>query len=388
MRRSPKLSQLLRVRDYVGEIVREDGRGVVRRMSSDPARLYGFNPSLVVCDELAQWQSRSLENAYAALTSGGGARTRPQLFAITTAGDWQSRHSSILGRLVDAAEQARDVERKPGLLVSRQPEARTLAWIYEAPTTDPRDTAKMLLANPAPWVSEEFLARQAAGAELSDADVLQLHGCVWSEASDTWLPAGAWDAVAAAAAEGKVKPDARVVLGFDGSYKRDATALIGATIEEHPHVFVVEVWERPAGAPDDWRIPRVDVERVLADAIERFQVVEVAADPPGWHRELEDWTEAYPDLIAEYPTNQAARMAPAVDKFRSAVLEGGLTHDGSSILARHVANAAVRETRSGMLLTKAVEGRKIDAAIAAVLAYDRAAWHHAQGEREPLVAWA
>ena len=129
VRRSPKLSQLLRVRDYVGEIVREDGRGVVRRMSSDPARLYGFNPSLVVCDELAQWQSRSLENAYAALTSGGGARTRPQLFAITTAGDWQSRHSSILGRLVDAAEEARDVERKPGLLVSRQPEARTLAWI-------------------------------------------------------------------------------------------------------------------------------------------------------------------------------------------------------------------------------------------------------------------
>jgi hypothetical protein len=57
---------------------------------------------------------------------------------------------------------------------------------------------------------------------------------------------------------------------------------------------VVEVWERPAGAPDEWRIPRADVERTLADAIERFQVVEVAADPPGWHRELEDWHNAYP----------------------------------------------------------------------------------------------
>jgi phage terminase large subunit-like protein len=48
VRRSPTLSRLLRVRDYVGEIVREDGRGRILRMSSDPARLYGYNPTLVV----------------------------------------------------------------------------------------------------------------------------------------------------------------------------------------------------------------------------------------------------------------------------------------------------------------------------------------------------
>jgi Phage Terminase len=192
VRRSATLSRLLRVRDYVGEIVREDGRGQIRRMSSDPIRLYGFNPTLVVADEVAQWVTPSLERAYAALTSGGGARRAPQVFTISTAGHWRDRHSSILGRLVDAAEAAEDSRREPGLLVARMPEARTLAWVYEAPTTDPRDTAAMKLANPAPWITEDYLARQAANPELSDAAVLQLHGCVWAEGDDTWLPAGVW----------------------------------------------------------------------------------------------------------------------------------------------------------------------------------------------------
>jgi phage terminase large subunit-like protein len=86
VRRSVRLSRLLRVLDYVGEIVREDGRGRVLRMSSDPARLYGFSPSLVVCDEVAQWTTPTLERAYAALTSGAGARSAPQTFTISTAG--------------------------------------------------------------------------------------------------------------------------------------------------------------------------------------------------------------------------------------------------------------------------------------------------------------
>jgi phage terminase large subunit-like protein len=116
VRRSPTLSRLLRVRDYVGEIVREDGRGRILRMSPDPARLYGYSPSLVVCDEVAQWTTPTLERAYAALTSGGGARTTPQVFTISTAGDWRNRHSSILGRLVDAAEATGDSHREPGLL--------------------------------------------------------------------------------------------------------------------------------------------------------------------------------------------------------------------------------------------------------------------------------
>jgi hypothetical protein len=116
------------------------------------------------------------------------------------------------------------------------PEARTLAWIHEAPTTDPRDTAAMKLANPAPWIGEDDLARQAANPELSDAAVLQLHGCVWAERDDTWLPRGVWDQ---RYERRQAEPGEQVVLAFDGSYRRDATAPIGCTLDGH--LFVVAV---------------------------------------------------------------------------------------------------------------------------------------------------
>jgi phage terminase large subunit-like protein len=106
VRRSPELSRLLRVRDHAGEIVREDGMGIVYRLSSDPTRLYGYNPTHVVVDELAQWTTPNLQRGYAALTSGGGARSAPQVFTITTAGEASQRHDSILGRLLDAGLDA------------------------------------------------------------------------------------------------------------------------------------------------------------------------------------------------------------------------------------------------------------------------------------------
>lgn len=58
------------------------------------------------------------------------------------------------------------------------------------------------------------------------------------------------------------------------------------------------------------------------------------------------------------------------------LLEGGSTYDGDRTLARHVANCVVRESSSGIVITKPDPTRKIDAALA-VVAYDRAAPHAA-----------
>jgi phage terminase large subunit-like protein len=54
--------------------------GAIIRLTSDPARLYGYSPTLVIVDELAFWTTPNLRRAYAALTSGGGARSAPQTF--------------------------------------------------------------------------------------------------------------------------------------------------------------------------------------------------------------------------------------------------------------------------------------------------------------------
>lgn len=374
IRQNPVLDGLVRVRDHAGELKREDGQGVIYRMSSDPRRLHGYNPTLVVLDELAQWTTPELVRAHAALTSASGARSAPQVFSISTAGEARDREDSILGRILDGARRSGATEDQPGRMVARLEQSRMLVWNFEAPTKDPHDIAAMKLANPAPWITEEFLAKQAENPELTDAQVLQLHGGVWAAGDESWLPAGAWRACEAS--DVMVEDGARVVLGFDGSYKRDSTALVGVTVgTEKPHVFVVDCWERPEGARDGWRVPRGEVEAAVEEAMRRFDVQVLVCDPPGWHREIEEWGERYGSVVTlMFPTNHRALMDAACSKFYSAVVEGRVTHDGDRRLARHLANAIVKISRDGKYITKdhPDSPRKIDLAVAAVVAHDQA----------------
>ena len=385
IRRNQTLSELCRIRDHIGEIVRYDGEGRVFRLSSDPARLHGYNPSLVVCDELAQWTTPSLRRAYAALTSGGGARKAPQVFTITTAGEARDREDSILGRMIDQSHEQGEVESRPGLSIARLWAARMLVYNHEAPTSDPRDTKAMKLANPASWITEEYLAKQAADPELTDAEVLQLHGCVWAAGATHWLPGDAWRECSTE--KGWPAGGERVVLGFDGSYNNDSTALVGATMDGH--VFVVDAWERP-DTRNEWVVPRDLVDLAVDQAMDRWQVVELACDPPGWHRELDDWSDRYGSPpVVRFETNKRAMMATACSRFYTAVVNKLLTHDGDERLARHISHAAVREIPGGgAYITKEDRNspRKIDLAVAAVVAYDRAMFH-AQSAVPWVASW-
>ncbi len=384
VRRSPELSKLLRVRDHAGEIVREDGMGIIYRLSSDPQRLYGYNPTHVVCDELASWTTPNLRRAYAALTSGGGARSAPQVFTITTAAEAQYRHDSILGSILDAALDAENVVREPGLTVCRMVDARTLVWEYAAPTADPRDTVAMKLANPASWITEDFLKRQAENPELTDAQVLQLHGCVWAASSSTWIAPDAW---AAQAVERTIPLGAKIVIGFDGSAKRDSTALVAATTDGF--VCPIRVWEKPEGAAD-WQVPRDEVSDVLDRMISGYQVLEVACDPFGWASEIQEWERKYGEIIVTFPTSTRERMAVACDRFRADTLAGTLTHDGDPVLTRHVGHAVAKVTPFGTVVTKSHPDspRKIDVAIAAVIAHERAQWLVQNPKKQVLLAVA
>jgi phage terminase large subunit-like protein len=62
----------------------------------------------------------------------------------------------------------------------------------------------------------------------------------------------------------------------------------------------------------------------------------------------------------------------ALEQFYNAVIDGDLTHSGEDALTRHVLNAHRRPSRSGLQIAKEHpdSARKIDAAVAAVLAYE------------------
>lgn len=167
------------------------------------------------------------------------------------------------------------------------------------------------------------------------------------------------------------------------SYNDDSTALVGCTVEEQPHVFVVGLWEKPERARGDWVVPRDEVAVRIAEAIERYRVLELAADPPGWHSEIAQWEERYGHVVVtEFRTNMRKFMARACARLHSAVANGTMTHDGNNRLSGHVANAITKETTDGAYITKEYRhsARKIDAATAAVIAFDRAVTLHEKGK--------
>jgi phage terminase large subunit-like protein len=370
-RQSAELAGLVHLREWTGEIARADGRGRILRMASSPERLHGYNPSLVVADEVAQWTTPTLRRAWAALTTGGGARSRAQTFTISTAGESHERATGILGRMIDANEAAGDVEALGALRISRNGEARTLIYNWSAEHISPEapeDADAIRAANPASWITGEYLRRQAENPELMASEYLQLHGNVWATAEDAWLSIEQWRALARPR---PLEVGERVALGFDGARFDDATALVACALDDG-HLTLLDLWEKPPGAAGrGWEVPADGVDMALAAAFERYSVVRCYVDPPLWQTEVAAWQRDY-SVVFPWQTNRPTPMAAAVERFRTDVLAGRLTHDDDERLTRHVGNARVHRHRAGYWLEKAAPHSpdKIDAAIAAVLAYE------------------
>jgi phage terminase large subunit-like protein len=67
-------------------------------------------------------------------------------------------------------------------------------------------------------------------------------------------------------------------------------------------------------------------------------------------------------------------MVPACNKFYEQVVEKQIDHDGDPTLARHLSNAVVKIDQYGPRIVKEHRHspRKIDAAVAGIIALDRA----------------
>jgi len=192
--------------------------------------------------------------------------------------------------------------------------------------------------------------------------------------------------------EGDTRLPARVAVEYspDGSYSRDSTALVGCTVEEKPFLWVEAVWERPDGAKDGWKVPRGEVHAAVRAAMGKYQVRELACDPPGWQQDIESWGDEYDTLTLMFQTNRQQLMNDACNEFYIATLEGQLRHDGDDAMARHLANAIVKASSDGRYKYISKDHpdspRKIDLAVAAVVAHHRAL-HYLGQTGEPMIAF-
>lgn len=199
-----------------------------------------------------------------------------------------------------------------------------------------------------------------------------------TETSDAWIAAREWDPCAnplAILADGEA-----VALGFDGSTSEDATALVACRIDDgYLELLVCE--EKPPDAGKTWQVDQEAIDAAVKNAFDRFNVVGFYADPPHWQDYVDAWTAEFAGGLkvratqahpVEWWTNRPSAMVNALTRFREAVMDKRLIHDGSAIFRRHVLNARRRTTRSGVTISKDYPNspRKIDVAMAATLAYE------------------
>jgi phage terminase large subunit-like protein len=360
---SPELSSLTKL--YRDAIEMPAMNSVYRVLSAESVTKEGLSPTAVIFDELHAQPDRELFDVFSLAMGARGKLAT--LIAITTAGVRSDRNGkdSIAFSLYNYGKRlATGEEVDPTFF---------MAW-WEAPEgADHRDPETWRLANPGFGDLNAESDFHSAIKRTPEAEFRIKRCNQWVSTVETWLPAGAWDECAG---EVTLTPDDEVVLGFDGSYNGDASVIVGAVVpkaDEPVKVFMVKAWEKDLEHDGpEWRVDIGEVEQTVLDFCQKHNVKEIACDPFRWQRSMEV-LEGYGLPVVAFPQSPQ-RMIKACARFFDSVAEKRIVHDGDPLLARHLSNTAVKLTPAGPHIKKENPNspRKIDAAVAAILAVDRA----------------
>jgi phage terminase large subunit-like protein len=361
---SPELSSLTKL--YRDAIELPAFNSVYRVLSAESVTKEGLSPTTVIFDELHAQPDRELFDVFSLAMGARGKLAT--LIAITTAGVRSDRtgKDSIAYNLYNYGKRLASGEEVDPTFF--------MAW-WEAPEgADHRDPETWRLANPGFGDLNAESDFHSAIKRTPEAEFRIKRCNQWVSTVETWLPAGSWDECAG---EVNLTSEDEIVLGFDGSYNGDASVIVGAVVprvEGDPvKVFMVKAWEKDLEHDGpEWRVDIGEVEQTVLDFCQKHNVKEIACDPFRWQRSMEV-LEGYGLPVVAFPQSPQ-RMIKACAGFFDSVAEKRLIHDGDPLLARHISNTAVKLTPAGPHIKKENPNspRKIDAAVAAILAVDRA----------------
>lgn len=198
-------------------------------------------------------------------------------------------------------------------------------------------------------------------------------------AEDSWVAPEEWNRLADPLVE--VEDGSEVVLFFDGSKSKDATALVGCDVESG-HVFTLGVWE-PDPNDDTDTVDAADVDRVVMETFDRFDVLAFFADVREWESfALTEWPQRYADDLLLHAAPNARppqpvawdmrshklEFAKAAEACHAEIIDREFTHDGDSRVARHVANARRRPYQDAVSIGKESPDspRKVDGCVVVI----------------------
>jgi phage terminase large subunit-like protein len=243
-------------------------------------------------------------------------------------------------------------------------------------------------ANPASWITDEYILRQARSAKVMASDFLQLHAGVAADSQQRWIDRDVWNGLKD---ETEIPDGSRITVGVDCGLTHDSTAVVWAWKDDDSRVHLrSHVWSarplRVAAAHEyvaGGRIRNEPVKQWIRDLAARFQLDAVVYDK----RFFEDAAMELSDegmLMVELAQN-GGHMRDAEQQFHDAILEDMVRHDGDPVLTAHVAATVADRVGDNWKIRKVKQSMVIDAVVAAIMAH-----YHARRTvaLEPLFAWA
>ena len=383
----PALSKRVKILESQKKITYLPTNSSYQVLSADVANKHGFNTHGVIFDELHTQPNRKLFDVM--LQGSGDARMQPLYFLITTAGnDTNSICYEVHQKAIDIAE-------------GRKVDPTFYSVIYGAAEdedwTDPKVWRK---ANPSLGITVGIdkvkaaceSAKQNPGEENA---FRQLRLNQWVKQSVRWMPMDKWDACAFPVSEDDL--EGRICYGgLDLSSTTDITAfvLVFPPLDEEDKYYVLpyfwipeetldlrvrrdhvpyDLWERQGMlmTTEGNVVHYGYIEKFIERLGEKFNIREIAFDRWGAVQMVQNLEGMGFTVV---PFGQGFKdMSPPTKELMKLTLEQRIAHGGHPVLRWMMDNIFIRTDPAGNIKAdKEKSTEKIDGAVAAIMALDRA----------------
>lgn len=340
------------------DIYIESSNTTIRPLAFNAKKADGFNPHLVVCDEIAAWPAEQGLKQYEVMKSALGSRRQPMIISISTAGYINDGPYDDL------------LKRSTAWLLGNSKERRLLPLLFIIDDVSKwDDTEELRKSNPnmGVSVSEDFFREELAIAETSmskRAEFLTKYCNIKQNSTAAWLP---WEVVDAVCGDHLSLEDFRgsyCVGGIDLSQTTDLTACC-VVIEKAGKLYVICKFFMPANKVDELAeregVPyRIYISKgLIQESGENFVDY---VDCFRWFRSLVEEYEIYPLQVgydrysAQYLVQQMKQygfhmddvyqgenLTPVIHECDGLIRDGTLQLGDNNLLKAHFLNVGMKQ---------------------------------------------
>ena len=369
------------------------GRCRIEAVTSSPRALEGGRPTFILQNEPHHWIVSNEGHAMAKVNARNAAKARDastRILSISNAHNpgedsvaerdyeaWQkmaSGRSVATGVLYDSLEAPPDVELNP---VPTGEDGEVTAEDRERARESLRQ-ALLAARGDSVWLDVDALIETIYDPTTlpSEARRFYLNQIVAGE--DAWVAPHEWDACRAPNGTPPLKPGDMVTIGVDGSKSNDHTVVMICRVDD-AYLHPAGMWD--PGERADGEVPMAEVDAVVAQCVELYDVVGLYADYHPFESYVDKWEQDYAEGLCaraseRHPVRYDMRGSTLVttrmvEAYHDGITEREVMHSGDAALAQYHYNARRRPNTYGVTFGKesAFSSRKVDGVAASALAF-------------------